>query len=73
MQSDGVDYSRQPAAGSTTGTTQVSHTSKIEANLATHSGYAVCGTAAPFEGLVLVYLLTVIYDVTVTIKVYLVT
>ena len=29
--------------------------------------------ATPFEGLVLFYLLTVIYDVTVTIKIYLVT
>ena len=36
-----------------------------------HAVYLI--PATPFEGLVLVYLLTVIYDVTVTIKIYLVT
>ena len=36
-----------------------------------HAVYLI--PATPFEGLVLFYLLTVIYDVTVTIKIYLVT
>ena len=36
-----------------------------------HAVYLI--PATPFEGLVLLYLLTVFYDVTVTIKIYLVT
>ena len=36
-----------------------------------HAVYLI--PATPFEGLVLFYLLAVIYDVTVTIKIYLVT
>ena len=36
-----------------------------------HAVYLI--PATPFKGLVLFYLLTVIYDVTVTIKIYLVT
>ena len=47
------------------------HTPQIFHMIKLHAVYLI--PATPFEGLVLYYLLTVIYDVTVTIKIYLVT